>query len=148
MTSQRRTYPQGVPCWVDIEKADPGDASAFYDAVLGWDFHAATARDSPSTYLIATLEGEDVAAIGSGNDGEWNTYIAVDDADEASERVTAAGGTVLVPVADAGPGGRFGGVRRPGWRGVPAVAGEAAPRCADRESAGCVELQHPAGARP
>ncbi|HWI31054.1 MAG TPA: VOC family protein [Microbacterium sp.] len=107
MTNPPHTYPHGVLCWIDIEKSDPDAAADFYRGLLGWDFHAATPPDAPDTYLIATLDGEDAAAIGGGEDGEWMTYVAVDDADAAAERVTDAGGTVLVPVADAGPGGRL-----------------------------------------
>lgn len=107
MTNPPHTYPHGVLCWIDIEKADPGAAKDFYGALLGWQFHAATSPDAPAAYLIATLDGEDAAAIGGGEDGEWTTYIAVDDADAAAVRVTAAGGTVLVPATEAGPGGRL-----------------------------------------
>ena len=107
MTKPPRTYPHGVPCWIDIEKADPDGAADFYGALLGWDFHTATPPDAPDSYLIATIDGEDEAAIGGGDDGEWTTYIAVDDADSAADQVRAAGGTVLVPAVEAGPGGRL-----------------------------------------
>jgi len=63
---------------------------------------------APGSYLIATLEGQDVGAIAPASAGTaaWNTYIAVDDADAAAAAVTAAGGTVDAPPWDAGPGGR------------------------------------------
>ena len=42
--------------------------------------------DAPGYYLIAKLDGQDVAGIGMpGSDSAttWNTYVAVDDADAA-----------------------------------------------------------------
>ena len=94
-----RTYPHGVPCWVDTEQPDPDAAVRFYGGLFGWAF------EDVGGYWIATLEGRDVAAVGQG-DAVWNTYIAVDDADASAERVAAEGGTVTAGPEDAGPGGR------------------------------------------
>ena len=33
-----RTYPSGVPCWVDTEPPDRGAACAFYGELFGWTF--------------------------------------------------------------------------------------------------------------
>jgi predicted enzyme related to lactoylglutathione lyase len=69
--------------------------------------------DPPGEYYVARLRGRDVAGVGSVPPGAadaeavWNTYVAVDDADAAAERVIAAGGTVLVPPLDAPPAGRL-----------------------------------------
>lgn len=63
----------------------------------------------PGNYAIAAINGEDVAAIGSADDGPeglWRTYIAVDDADATATAVAAAGGEVTLAPVDAGPGGR------------------------------------------
>lgn len=100
-----RTYPHGVTSWIDTEQPDPDAAARFYGGLFGWTFTAAA-----PTYRIATLEGQDVAAIGTGPVGTgpvaWNTYVAVDDADAAAAAVTAGGGTVTAAPEDAGPGGR------------------------------------------
>src|SRR4029079_8767568 len=40
---------------------------------------------------------------------EWNTYVAVENADATAAAVRAAGGTVDVQPVDAGPGGRWAG---------------------------------------
>lgn len=104
---QSRTYPHGVPCWVDTEQPDPAAASRFYSALFGWAFHDAMPAGAPGSYLIATLDGHDVAAVGQADDApEWTTYIAVTDADTAAAAVTAAGGRILSAPQDAGPGGR------------------------------------------
>ena len=60
--------------------------------------------------MIASLDGAVVAAIGPPQGDapvEWNTYIAVDDADAAAAAVQAAGGSVTLEPVDAGPGGRL-----------------------------------------
>ena len=62
---------------------------------------------APGSYLIATLAGQDAAAIAPGADGAtWNTYIACDDADITAAAVRDAGGAVIHEPRDAGPGGR------------------------------------------
>lgn len=106
--TEQRTYPGGVPCWVDTEQPDTDVAQAFYGGLFGWTFTDAVPAEAPGSYLIATLDGQDVAAIGPGGDGPpaWNTYVAVEDADRTAARVTELGGTVPAAPEDAGPGGR------------------------------------------
>ena len=36
--SPTRTYPHGVPSWVDTEQPDPEAAQAFYRQLFGWTF--------------------------------------------------------------------------------------------------------------
>lgn len=103
----QRRYPHGVPSWVDTEQPDPDTAAHFYAEFFGWKIHDAVPADAPGSYLIATLDGHDVAAIAPGEgDAGWNTYIACDDADATSAAVTGAGGSVVTAAVDAGPGGR------------------------------------------
>jgi predicted enzyme related to lactoylglutathione lyase len=96
-----------VPCWVDTEQPDPAAAQAFYRGLFGWTFADAVPAQAPGSYLIATLDGRDVAAIAPGADEPtWTTYVAVSDADATAARVTELGGTVPAAPQDAGPGGR------------------------------------------
>src|SRR6478735_8187148 len=107
--SEVRTYPQGVPCWVDTEQPDPEAACRFYEALFGWSFADVMPAEAPGSYFVATLDGEDVAAVAPTADGAvpaWSTYVAVDDADATAAAVTAAGGAVAYGPVDAGPGGR------------------------------------------
>ena len=108
LTDQRR-YPHGVPSWVDVTQTDLGAAREFYGGLFGWELTDAMPPDGPGSYLVATLDGHDAAAVapadGSGAT-TWRTYIACDDADATASAVRAAGGTVLVAPEDAGPGGR------------------------------------------
>jgi uncharacterized protein len=103
-----RTYPDGVPCWVDTEQPDVEAATKFYAGLFGWTFEDVMPTGAPTRYAIATLDGRDVAAIGSPGAGAaaWSTYIAVDDADAAAQRLVGLGATVLSAPADAGESGR------------------------------------------
>ena len=110
--TDERSYPEGVPCWVDTEQPDVDAACHFYARLFGWTFSDAVPADAPGKYLIASLGGADVAAIGPAQGDtpvEWHTCIAAADADAAAASVRAAGGTVTLGPVDAGPGGRLAG---------------------------------------
>ena len=104
-----RTYPPGVPSWIDTEPPDRDAAIAFYGGLFGWTFEDVMPPGLPGYYVIARQDGQDVAGLGSPAatpSSSWNTYVAVDDADDAARAVAAAGGTVTTPPEDGGPGGR------------------------------------------
>jgi predicted enzyme related to lactoylglutathione lyase len=95
---------------VDTVAHDLDEAKRFYAGLFDWTFTDAIPADAPGNYLIATIRGEDVAAIASPDSDDeavtWRTYIAVDDADVTAKAVEAAGGIVSLAPVDAGPGGR------------------------------------------
>ena len=103
-----RTYPPGVPCWVDTEQPDVEAATAFYGGIFGWPYEDAMPPGAPGRYVIAKLDGQDVGAIAGPRQGAaaWSTYVSVDDADAAAQRLVSAGATVRSAPADAGEGGR------------------------------------------
>ena len=109
--TEPRTYPQGVPSWLDTVAHDLDEAKRFYGGLFGWTFTDAIPAEVPESYLIATIDGQDVAAIASAESPDeavtWRTYIAVDDADAGAKAVEQAGGTVTLAPVDAGPGGRL-----------------------------------------
>ncbi len=117
-TTLRRTYPEGVPCWVDTEQRDPRAAQEFYGGLFGWTFTTVSPPGAP-VYAIAALDGRDVAGLGQAGDTPpaWNTYIAVDDADAAIARLAAAGATGTGQPDQVGPFGRSVSLRDPA--GVP-----------------------------
>ncbi|MGU3410129.1 VOC family protein [Microbacterium sp. M1A1_1b] len=103
-----RTYPQGVPSWIEGSFPDPDAAADFYAALFGWQLEERLPPSVPGSYRIATLDGRDVGAIASSDDpAAWWTTIAVDDVDQVVTRVVDLGGTATAP-ADAGPGGSAG----------------------------------------
>jgi predicted enzyme related to lactoylglutathione lyase len=96
-----RTYPHGVPSWIETEQPDPAAARAFYGELFGWAF-----EDRPGGYTIARLGNREAAGMLPGATAGWTTYVAVDDADSAARRVRGAGGSVLAEPEDVGPAGR------------------------------------------
>ncbi len=109
--TEARTYPAGVTSWIDVEVDDVEAAKEFYGGLFGWTFTQVTPPGIPAVYVIAQLDGHDVAGIGgpatptgAGN-GTWNTYVAVDDIEAAIAKAEAAGGRLVDPVEQAGEGG-------------------------------------------
>ena len=108
---QRTEYPAGVPCMVDTGRKDPAAAMAFYGGLFGWEWEDVSPPGAEGTYFVARLHGLLVAGVGGQPDMDWppawNTYVRVDDADEAAAAVTAAGGTVTMAPFPVGPAGRM-----------------------------------------
>jgi predicted enzyme related to lactoylglutathione lyase len=113
--SEREHYPPGVPCWVETLQPDPRAALDFYGPLLGWEFAGPGPMpgDLPGEYFVARVRGRDVAGIGSLPDAGgppmavWSTYVRVTSADDAVERATAAGASLLAGPLDALPAGRL-----------------------------------------
>jgi hypothetical protein len=106
--SQPRTYPDGVPSWVDTEQPDPQAAQDFYTRLFGWEFTTVSPPGTP-VYAVATLAGRDVGGMAAtdGSSAAWNTYIAADDADATAARIRAADGEVIAEPAEVGQAGRW-----------------------------------------
>lgn len=109
------TYPQGMPCWVDLASTDPDGSATFYSELFGWE---AGEPSGPETggYRMFRLEGHDVAGLGPAQEGQpshWNTYIAVDDVEAITERIEAAGGDEVIGPLDVLDAGRMSVFRDP-----------------------------------
>jgi predicted enzyme related to lactoylglutathione lyase len=125
---ERTSYTQGTPNWVDLPTSDQAAAKAFYAGLFGW-----TYDDQPmgegQVYSMAVLNGHQVAAISAqppemaGAPPMWNTYLAVDSADEATARVEPAGGKVAMAPFDVMDAGRMSFVMDPA--GVPVALWQA-----------------------
>ena len=109
-----RTYPHGVPSWIDLETHDVDEALAFYGRLFGWRFAEKLPPGAPGRYAVASLDGTDATAVAAvatpdpGFDGKvaWHTYLAVDDVDAAAARVVELGGVVSSPPETVGPPGQ------------------------------------------
>jgi predicted enzyme related to lactoylglutathione lyase len=109
---EREEYPPGVPCWVDTGQPDPEAATAFYGGLFEWEFEDRMPADMPGRYFTARLDGQDVAGIGSQQEGApatpaWGTYIAVESADDSAAKAREAGGTLLMEPFDVLDAGRM-----------------------------------------
>ena len=121
----RTSYLQGTPNWVDLQTTNQDAAKAFYGALLGWTFDDQPMPEG-QVYSMAKLGEENVAAIApqspdmaaAGVPPMWNTYLAVDSADDAVTKVEAAGGQVAMAPFDVMNAGRMAFVLDPGGAGV------------------------------
>lgn len=109
---ERDVYPAGVPCWVDVPAPDPEAAMRFYGGVLGWEFTREGAPGAPGWDHVALRDDRPVAGLATGQ-GDWRTYVAVDDADAAATVAAERGGSVTVAPADLGSAGRMAEVADP-----------------------------------
>jgi uncharacterized protein len=110
---ERDGYIPGVPCWVDTSQPDPQAAVDFYGGLFGWEFENVMPPGSDGMYFMGRIRGLDAAAVGSIPDGApamatWNTYVWVDSADAAADKVRDAGGSVLMEPFDVMDAGRMG----------------------------------------
>ena len=122
---KRTSYAQGTPNWVDLQTTDQDGAKVFYGQLFGWAFDDQPMPQGP-VYSMALLGGEPVAAIAAqspdlaaaGAPAVWNTYLAVDSADDAVARAEAAGGRVAMAPFDVMDAGRMAFVIDPGGAAV------------------------------
>jgi predicted enzyme related to lactoylglutathione lyase len=117
-----REYPPGVPCWIDLTAPDLGRAADFYGSLFGWRFDDSRPPGAPGSYLVASLDGDDVAGIGL-PDGEttnarWQMFICVDDAAAVASKAREAGGTVDDEPFDVQGEARIAWIRDPAGAGL------------------------------
>lgn len=109
MTTRDEPWPPGTPCWIDYGAVDVAAAERLYTELFGWVY---TGGDEESGgYVVCRLEGRDAAGLSPLLDPtappSWNTWFASDDVEAAADRVTEAGGSVVVAPIDLGPLGRM-----------------------------------------
>lgn len=107
MATRDTAWPDGTPCWVDYGAEDVEAAKAFYAELLDWTYEGG--GEEFGGYLTALHGGRPAAGLmpmmAPDQRPAWTTYFASSDAAAATERITAAGGTVVAPpmaVADLG----------------------------------------------
>jgi predicted enzyme related to lactoylglutathione lyase len=104
-------WPAGTPAWTDLATPDREAAKAFYGALFGWEWSDGGAETG--FYTQGHIDGRQVAGIGEGPPDQppttatWTTYLAVDDIEAMTMRVTEAGGTALMPAIEIGDFGRM-----------------------------------------
>lgn len=91
-------------CWNELATRDVERARDFYGSLFGWDF--TEHPEAMSKYYIVR-QGDEMAgglmemtAEWGDMPSGWTVYVAVADADATVDRVTAAGGSLLVPPFD------------------------------------------------
>ena len=102
--SERSSYVPGTPNWVDLGTTDVDGAVSFYGALFGWSATEPGPVDETGGYRMFTQAEKNIGGLMATQSPEqpvaWLTYIATEDADATTEKVVAAGGTVMVPPMD------------------------------------------------
>lgn len=110
----RTSYRQGTPSWVDLATTDQEAAKSFYGSLLGWTWDD-NDMGNGQFYSMAQLKGQSAAAVYAqmedqvqqGIPPHWQTYITVENVDEATGKVAGAGGQVLMEPFDVFDSGRM-----------------------------------------
>ncbi|HEY0410656.1 MAG TPA: VOC family protein [Candidatus Dormibacteraeota bacterium] len=95
--TEATSHAPGIPTWADVASPDIEASKAFYTALFGWEAQTAEAPEAGG-YTMFSKNGSWVAGLGPSGDRQpsWMTYVSTDDLDATTERVRAAGGTVMV----------------------------------------------------
>lgn len=110
----------GTFCWIDLMTGDVGGAKNFYGELFGWSFEDVPTPEG-GTYTMCGMNGGTVCGLSKtppeheaqGVPPHWNSYIAVDDADAASEKAKDLGGNILAPPFDVMEVGRMSVIQDP-----------------------------------
>jgi predicted enzyme related to lactoylglutathione lyase len=98
------------PTWVDLAAKDAAAARDFYSKLFGWKIDV-NPDPQYGGYGRAQIDGQDAAGISPTQSPEqpsaWSVYIGTNDIDALSERVKAAGGSILAPAFDVGDQGKM-----------------------------------------
>jgi predicted enzyme related to lactoylglutathione lyase len=112
------SYAQGTPSYVELITPDQAAAQRFYGPLFGWEF-AEVPMGEDGYYVTFAKEGDPVGGIGgqppgvAGHPAWWGVYLAVDDVDATTARVTELGGTVDAGPFDVMEHGRMSAIRDP-----------------------------------
>jgi predicted enzyme related to lactoylglutathione lyase len=113
---ERTSYAPGTFSWVDLQTSDQDAAKSFYCDLLGWEYEEVPIGDG-STYSMAKLQGQSVAAIGGRQDESipphWNCYVTVESADATADRAQELGARILAEPFDVFDAGRMAGFLDP-----------------------------------
>src|SRR5580658_3573012 len=110
----RTSYTQGTPNWVDLQTPDQDAAKPFYSGLFGWTYDDQPMPEGQvysmamlGEYAVAAIAPQPPEMVAAGAPPMWNTYLAVDSADDAAARAQAAGGTIAMAPFDVTDAGRM-----------------------------------------
>ncbi len=109
-------FPEGAPCWADAMFKDLEGAKSFYGELLGWTFGEAAGEYG--NYTQAYSDGKAVAAVvppmpGDDVPSAWCLYFASKDVRKTAEKITGAGGTLIMEPMQVGSFGSMALAREP-----------------------------------
>jgi predicted enzyme related to lactoylglutathione lyase len=117
----------GEICWRELATRDLQTALDFYSKLFGWTLEQT--KVTPMDYKEIHLDGVAYGGMMAIDEkwgpepppSHWSSYIAVDNADETVQKITANGGTVRVPPFDAPGVGRMSMVTDPSGAGFAII---------------------------
>jgi len=123
----------GMFCWDELVTTDPDTAGKFYASVFGWAPHAVD-MGGGTTYTLfhrPGTTGPGGQPLGAGGmmksppgvpHSFWMTYVAVENADQSSDKAKRLGANVMVPPTDIPNVGRFACWQDPQGAGIAVLA--------------------------
>ena len=110
----------GTFCWPELATTDQAGAKKFYAALLGWEMTDSPISDS-EVYTMLMLKDRSVGALytmrpeerGQGVPPHWNSYVAVESADQSAAKAKTLGGTILMEPFDVMEHGRMAVIQDP-----------------------------------
>lgn len=108
--TQRTGYPDGAPCWADLNTPDLQGAQRFYGRLLGWTFDEGDPE--MGHYAMCRKDGKTVAGIAPKMPGQdmptvWSVYLKSPDVEATARKIAEGGGTILAPPMDIPGAGRM-----------------------------------------
>jgi uncharacterized protein len=99
--------------WRELRSRDLPAALEFYSKLFGWTVEQS--KVTPTEYKEIVVDGSAVGGMMAIDENwgpepppsHWASYIAVENADETAEKITANGGSIKVPPFDAPGVGRM-----------------------------------------
>jgi predicted enzyme related to lactoylglutathione lyase len=110
-------YPAGTFSWADITSKDITKSKSFFASLFGW-----TSKDEPTgegrpDYTMFYLEGKVVAggmpAFNPQMPSVWNSYVTVENLDEAIKKAEGLGAKIVMPAMDVLESGRMATIQDP-----------------------------------
>jgi predicted enzyme related to lactoylglutathione lyase len=107
----RSSYPDGAPCWADLNAPDLESARRFYGAALGWEFQ--DKGPAYGHYTMCLWKGKPVAALmppppsAESLAPAWNVYLSTGDIERTLAAVEAGGGKIAMGPHDIPDAGRL-----------------------------------------
>jgi len=96
-------YAPGTPSWVELSSPDTNASATFYGELMGWSTTEPGSEETGGYQMFQQGDKNIAGLMGHMQEGQptaWATYISVADADETAEKVTAAGGGVMIEPMD------------------------------------------------
>lgn len=111
----------GTFYWNELATTDVDGAKLFYSEVLGWNFDGMPMPNVEGDTYWIIKSGDEMAGglmdmpptAPEGTPPHWLSYVAVDDVDAATAKVSGLGGTVIVEAFDIPNVGRMSVIQDP-----------------------------------